>query len=507
MSEFSPLTLDEFVNRIQQAQDSRDYVAAVRLMENNWTAVWFGFSADQLRPLLGSVIRSGLDEHGVARRLLLFVAPDEASGSEPEVNSLETIAPDPALVAMNYLAEVAQLRLQGQVMEADSLQTQSAAPLSSVNPIFDTEDGWNLFISVQSGITAMLAGKFGSALTHFAAAQFHVIVPTLSFLNRDAYVKSALVHAAFGDAEEARSSLAHAARIPRTVSWTEPLIDAHQSLAEVLVEQNGKKAASLLSSIPLHDVGELWPFYLVALHQVLEQTGRSHELAERISVLEQLPFPRIEGNGFNGSVFPLLRATIDMNRGNLGAAREFLAKADQSFVGTRSIAAGVELLDGRPQQAVEVIGKSESGRGLRRIELWKYAALARGYLNQSQEAQALEVLLEAHENLGTIRTEDLLYFSQPVRKFASESLAFWPTDPEPSVQTAKTSASGETARLTERELQIVTMMVQGIGRKEMSQKLFVSINTLKTHLTSIYKKLGVSNRSDAVRKATGEELV
>jgi DNA-binding NarL/FixJ family response regulator len=55
--------------------------------------------------------------------------------------------------------------------------------------------------------------------------------------------------------------------------------------------------------------------------------------------------------------------------------------------------------------------------------------------------------------------------------------------------------------LTARERTILTSVAEGRTTKAMSSELWVSEHTIKFHLTNIYRKLGVANRSGAVRYA------
>jgi LuxR family maltose regulon positive regulatory protein len=59
-------------------------------------------------------------------------------------------------------------------------------------------------------------------------------------------------------------------------------------------------------------------------------------------------------------------------------------------------------------------------------------------------------------------------------------------------------------RLTERERTVLQLLqgTQSLG--EVSEQLYISLNTLKSHVKTIYRKLGVSRRHDAVTK--GREL-
>ena len=55
--------------------------------------------------------------------------------------------------------------------------------------------------------------------------------------------------------------------------------------------------------------------------------------------------------------------------------------------------------------------------------------------------------------------------------------------------------------LTEREVEILRLAASGISVDEIATRLFVSPNTVKTHLTHLYAKLGVRGRPDAIRAA------
>lgn len=62
---------------------------------------------------------------------------------------------------------------------------------------------------------------------------------------------------------------------------------------------------------------------------------------------------------------------------------------------------------------------------------------------------------------------------------------------------ADTQPSARTADLTEQEMQVLRLIATGMDNSEISQELYVSINTVKSHVTSILSKLGVDNRTQA----------
>jgi DNA-binding NarL/FixJ family response regulator len=79
--------------------------------------------------------------------------------------------------------------------------------------------------------------------------------------------------------------------------------------------------------------------------------------------------------------------------------------------------------------------------------------------------------------------------------------------PSDSGSAAGQSDDGADPPLTERELTILTAVARGLTTKAISGELWVSEHTVKFHLTNIYRKLDVSNRSGAVRYAYEHGLV
>ena len=57
--------------------------------------------------------------------------------------------------------------------------------------------------------------------------------------------------------------------------------------------------------------------------------------------------------------------------------------------------------------------------------------------------------------------------------------------------------------LTKRELELLQLLCRGLTNKALSENMFVSINTIKTHLKNLYAKMDVHNRSEAVAKVQG----
>ena len=55
--------------------------------------------------------------------------------------------------------------------------------------------------------------------------------------------------------------------------------------------------------------------------------------------------------------------------------------------------------------------------------------------------------------------------------------------------------------LTEREREVLDLVAGGATNREIAERLFLSPHTIKEHTSSLYRKLGVRNRAEAVQKA------
>ncbi|HEY8394014.1 MAG TPA: response regulator transcription factor [Thermaerobacter sp.] len=61
--------------------------------------------------------------------------------------------------------------------------------------------------------------------------------------------------------------------------------------------------------------------------------------------------------------------------------------------------------------------------------------------------------------------------------------------------------------LTRREFEVLQLVAEGASNREIGERLFISEKTVKNHITSIFRKLGVSDRTQAVIHAIREGWV
>ena len=85
------------------------------------------------------------------------------------------------------------------------------------------------------------------------------------------------------------------------------------------------------------------------------------------------------------------------------------------------------------------------------------------------------------------------------RSLLAEFEEIAPSPPRPAAPDLPAASLVET--ISEREIEVLALLADGLTYQEIAQTMFVSVNTVKSHLKSIYGKLGVHNRREAVARA------
>ena len=62
-------------------------------------------------------------------------------------------------------------------------------------------------------------------------------------------------------------------------------------------------------------------------------------------------------------------------------------------------------------------------------------------------------------------------------------------------------------KISKRELEVLTLMAEGLSNNEIAEKLFVSLNTIKTHSAKLFEKLDVKRRTQAIETAKKLQLL
>ena len=75
------------------------------------------------------------------------------------------------------------------------------------------------------------------------------------------------------------------------------------------------------------------------------------------------------------------------------------------------------------------------------------------------------------------------------------------------VEFVRDDAKRESLGITPRELEILELIAQGLSHREIAERVNVSENTVKTHSSRVFGKLGASRRTQAVQRAREQGLI
>jgi DNA-binding CsgD family transcriptional regulator len=82
---------------------------------------------------------------------------------------------------------------------------------------------------------------------------------------------------------------------------------------------------------------------------------------------------------------------------------------------------------------------------------------------------------------------------------ARETIVVQEVPVEVSTPFSRDDAKRESLSITRRELEILELIAQGLSNREIAEKLYVSENTVKTHSSRVFDKLGAKRRTQAVQ--------
>jgi DNA-binding NarL/FixJ family response regulator len=119
-------------------------------------------------------------------------------------------------------------------------------------------------------------------------------------------------------------------------------------------------------------------------------------------------------------------------------------------------------------------------------------------LSRHEEPELIDAALGAGAVAYVIKTAQTDDLVSAVRQVFDHSVFLGPPDVERS---ADETALGALHGLTARELEILRLLVEGYSNAQLARMLWVTEQTVKFHLSNIYRKLGVANRNEASRTA------
>jgi LuxR family maltose regulon positive regulatory protein len=204
-----------------------------------------------------------------------------------------------------------------------------------------------------------------------------------------------------------------------------------------------------------------------------------------------IPYP--VGTLYNGSLhFLLYQARANHDPASLRPGIELANRLIDRAIGGQSILIALETLLLRAQMYA-VLGDAPASRGdyARVLELAEPEGFIGIFVEQGPPvADALADLVENDrpENVNPDYVKRIL-------------AAFSGSQPQADQPPVEAGTEGLIEPLTDREIEVIRLMAEGLKYQEIADRLFISLNTVRFHVKALYGKLDVNNRTQAIEAA------
>jgi ATP/maltotriose-dependent transcriptional regulator MalT len=176
----------------------------------------------------------------------------------------------------------------------------------------------------------------------------------------------------------------------------------------------------------------------------------------------------------------------------------FGAAAPVALVAVRGWASGRSAVDGSLAAERALLGALREHGELTPTAAAMLSPLAADEASRMLERLAREGHLEATLGDGAVAyaLRDRIATSEPLPETATEDALNKATPVEPPEEP-----------LSNRELAVLGLLAEGCTNREIAGRLFIALGTVKAHVASVYRKLGVHSRAEAVSRARDLHLL
>lgn len=355
------------------------------------------------------------------------------------------------------------------------------------------------FYLLHVGITVALSGDLDGALRDFA--NVHSLRPEAGapLAEYDAALKSAVVLAALGRLIDAESALDSAGSPPPLSDPFASQLAATELAARALiaVDRLSPDAPALVARARAANADtEMWPFSVLAATRWSIATG---DLVDALDAVDQVisvrPVPR---ESLFGDILYLTRAKTMAIMGEVGPALRALdgavrADGPPATVVRVRLALYLEGSESALTAARRLVVQSGLGPSLR-AETMLLAAWAQDRLLGTPDAATAGPLG------ALIAREGLWRLLQLVPERVAAQIPGLELAPEFARRLVHADPQSSN-RLTVNELEVLHLLAGPDSLPQIAKRRFVSPNTIKTQVASIYRRLGVHGRREAVSEA------
>ena len=128
-------------------------------------------------------------------------------------------------------------------------------------------------------------------------------------------------------------------------------------------------------------------------------------------------------------------------------------------------------------------------------------------LTSFQEEDLIERALQAGATGYLLKNVSADELAKAVRQAHAGQFILAPEATEVLIRATRQRTAKDTYDLTDREQEVLALLVEGLSNAEIAERLVISLSTVKFHVRGILTKLGVTSRTEAVALALKQDLV
>ncbi|QHG82337.1 helix-turn-helix transcriptional regulator [Rhodococcus rhodochrous] len=432
------------------------------------------------------------------RRSLLRRAVNDLPAEPTRTYLVVPGSPDRGSDGAAKLGQVVALRREGRFAEAASICDELASRAASSSTAPETTVVSDATFCFQAGLTYFFAVRPHEAMGMLRRARS---AGAGTPVGEDAAAVLGLMHALRGEGPEARAALSTDRTPRRHHRDSARLAHTAEQIAAALLAIDRLEtdvALDILVDIEASTApNEFWALALYAQGSLALLTHTPMDGLRRIKA-EIRKHPELHA-GYNAVLVNAIRADLELALGDFDRARNLVADSTHLF--TAPVHARMRLLTGDPagsEALVHHYGTDPICTPRQAMELAVLGAAAACALGRDSEARPhLDRAIALSQQTGLLRPFTMV---SPLmaRHLGSLGVAL-PTASEPTaLDTATYPKSKPVVRLTPRERAVLDGLIAGRSARTIAKAEFVSVNTVKTQLRSLYRKLGVNSGKDAV---------
>jgi LuxR family maltose regulon positive regulatory protein len=327
-------------------------------------------------------------------------------------------------------------------------------------------------------------------------------------VSAEIYVSRARLHYEWNDFEAAETYLAEAAKLMKFYPGFDLKVEYNIGLSDLRIAQgNLADAASLIHEI---EASGRQPFYKAAaafLACRINYYLMIGDVEEVRQIINQHEWNPEEKNIFAWAEAFIAYARWFIFENDYDSADDLLEVCRQKLENYGLWAPAIKVL------IIQACISQRSGKDAlaqkqiqRALTLAEPESFMRTFINEDEEVKNLIIAARSvFAQIGNADQKNLRIISYIDRLNGGAFTDICETIEKPKLELD--SMSDLIVPLTERELEILQLIENGFSNKEIAEKLFVTIGTVKTHTSNIYRKLDVPGRTKALAKARELNLI